>query len=168
MVMRHELTVELIERQMARILTENPDLQDDEESRLITLESETDGVEALRSLVKDMMVADAFASGLAGMIEDMEARKARFVKRVTTYRALIERIMSAADISKLPLPEATLSLRPSPPRVVIANEAAIPDEYWRTKREPNKTAIKDALRDGVTIPGAFLSNGEPALSVRMT
>lgn len=166
--MRHELTVELIERQMARILTENPDLQDDEESRLITLESETDGVEALRSLVKDMMVADAFASGLAGMIEDMEARKARFVKRVTTYRALIERIMSAADISKLPLPEATLSLRPSPPRVVIANEAAIPDEYWRTKREPNKTAIKDALRDGVTIPGAFLSNGEPALSVRMT
>ena len=166
--MRHDLTTALIERQMARILTENPDLQDDEESRLITLESETDGVEALRSLVKDMMVADAFASGLAGMIEDMEARKARFVKRVTTYRALIERIMSAADISKLPLPEATLSLRPSPPRVVIANEAAIPDEYWRTKREPNKTAIKDALRDGVTIPGAFLSNGEPALSVRMT
>lgn len=166
--MRHELTVELIERQMARILTENPDLQDDEESRLITLESETDGVEALRSLVKDMMVADAFASGLAGMIEDMEARKARFVKRVTTYRALIERIMSAADISKLPLPEATLSLRPSPQRVVIANEAVIPDEYWRVKREPNKTAIKDALRDGVTIPGAFLSNGEPALSVRMT
>lgn len=166
--MRHDLTVQLIERQMARILTENPDLQDDEESRLITLESETDGVGALRSLVKDMMVADAFASGLAGMIEDMEARKARFVKRVTTYRALIERIMSAADISKLPLPEATLSLRPSPQRVVIANEAAIPDEYWRTKREPNKTAIKDALRDGVTIPGAFLSNGEPALSVRMT
>lgn len=166
--MRHDLTTALIERQMARILTENPGLMDDEESRLITLESETDGVEALRSLVKDMMVADAFASGLAGMIEDMEARKARFVKRVTTYRALIERIMSAADISKLPLPEATLSLRPSPQRVVIANEAAIPDEYWRTKREPNKTAIKDALRDGVTIPGAFLSNGEPALSVRMT
>lgn len=166
--MRHELSVELIERQMARILTENPGLMEDEESRLITLESETDGVEALRSLVKDMMVADAFASGLTGMIEDMEARKARFVKRVTTYRALIERIMSAADISKLPLPEATLSLRPSPPRVVIANEAVIPEPYWRTKREPNKTAIKDALRDGVTIPGCFLSNGEPALSVRMT
>lgn len=166
--MRHDLTVGLIERQMARILTENPGLADDEESRLITLESETDGVEALRSLVKDMMVADAFASGLTGMIEDITKRRDRYVRRVTTYRALIERIMAAADIHKLPLPEATLSLRPSPARVVIANEEAIPDEFWRVTRAPDKTAIKAALKDGTSIPGAFLSNGEPALSVRFT
>lgn len=166
--MRHDLTVSLIERQMARLLTENPGLMDDDESRLITLESETDGMEALRTLVKDMMTADAFASGLEATIEQMQSRKDRYVKRVQAYRALIERVMAAAELTKIPLPEATLSMRPSPARVVIANEAAIPDEFWRTTRAPDKTKIKEALKDGATIAGAFLSNQEPSLTVRFT
>jgi hypothetical protein len=74
--------------------------------------------------------------------------------------------MMAADLSKVPLPEATLSLRPGPPKVVIGAENEIPAEYFRHEIKPNISAIKDALKAGKTVPGASLSNGAPSLTVR--
>jgi hypothetical protein len=166
--MRLHLEAAHIERIMRSLLTEVPEMADDEELRLDTLTGMTNGEETLRQIVRLMTEADAFASGLEATIETMKARKDRFAKQVNTYRALIQRIMEAAEVSKVPLPEATLSLRPSPARVIIANEKELPPEYLRTRVEPDKTAIKEALKAGALIPGAFLSNSEPSLSVRMS
>jgi len=166
--MRYDLALTRLEAICDRIRHDFPELEDDDLLRLDTLDGETDAKAILRKLVEDMSEADAYACGIEAHIENMAKRKARYVRRVEYHRALIDRVMDAIGQTKVELDIATLSKRPAPTRVVIADEEAIPDTYWRTKREPNKTAIKDALRDGVTIPGAFLSNGEPALSVRMT
>lgn len=166
--MRIDIETAHIERVMRSLMAEVPEMADDEELRLHTLEGMANGEETLRQIVRLMAEADASASGLDATIETMKARRDRFVKQVGTYRSFIQRIMEAAEVSKVPLPEATLSLRPSPARVVISDETALPAAYLRTRTEPNKAAIKDALLADTEVPGAFLSNGEPSLSVRMS
>lgn len=166
--MRPDLDIPRIEAIATRLRSEFPELADDETLRFDTIDGEAPLTEVLRHIVRQMAEADAYASGLDATIETMKARRDRFIKRVEYCRAMVERVMVAADQTKIPLPEATLSLRPSPPKVVIANDKIIPPEFLKTTIAPDKTAIRDALKDGQTIPGAFLSNGEPALSVRFT
>jgi hypothetical protein len=50
--------------------------------------------------------------------------------------------------------------------VIITNEGAIPNDYFRIKYEANKTAIKAALEAGETIEGATLSNGGTTIQIR--
>lgn len=50
---------------------------------------------------------------------------------------------------------ANISFRTSE-KTVIDNEAEIPDEYWRVKREPDLAAIKAAIKAGIEIEGAHL------------
>jgi hypothetical protein len=76
------------------------------------------------------------------------------------------KVMEAANLSKLVLPAATLSLRPTGPAVRILDDKKIPEAYWRVKREPNLVAIKAALLDGELVAGATLSNGGQTLAIR--
>lgn len=166
--MRTDIEIPRIEAIAERLRAEFPELADDEVLRFDTLDGEAPVSEVLRHIVREMAVADAFASGLAGMIEDMGKRKDRFVNRVSYCRAMIERVMAALDVSKITLPEATLSIRPGPPKVVIGAENELPAEFFRHEIRPNLSAIRDALKAGTAVPGASLSNGAPSLSVRMS
>ena len=49
--------------------------------------------------------------------------------------------------------------------VVIIDEALIPDEYVRIKKEPDKTKIGVALRQCVDVPGAVLKNSASVLRI---
>ena len=46
-----------------------------------------------------------------------------------------------------------------PESVEITDEATIPDEYIKVIKEPMKTAIKEAIKAGKTVPGAALTKG---------
>jgi hypothetical protein len=166
--MRIDLDVKQVEYLMRNLMAEVPELAEDEALRLDTLEGNTEGVEVLRKIVVAMAEADAMASGLQATIEQLTERQDRFARKVNGYRSLIQRIMQAADVSKVPLPEATLSMRPGVAKVIITDEDAIPAEFKVTKTEVSRSLLKEALRDGVTVDGAFLSNGEPSLSVRVS
>jgi hypothetical protein len=82
-------------------------------------------------------------------------------------RNLMLRLLQAAHLKKLEMPEATLSVRLGVPRVVIVDETEIPDEFCRIKKEPDKTKIKAALSEFKPVPGATLSNAEDGLTVRV-
>ena len=76
------------------------------------------------------------------------------------------RILQAAELKKVELPEATLSQRNSPPQLVgNVDPELLPDDLCRIKREPNKTAIKEALLKGDLVPGMYLSNSPPSLTI---
>ena len=75
-------------------------------------------------------------------------------------------MLQLARLRKLELPAATLSLRNGTPRVIITDEAAIPDALCRFKREPDKAAIKTTIQDGGYVAGATLSNAEETISIR--
>lgn len=163
---RIHLDADNVRRQVEAMLLEFPELREDEQLRLDSIEAETEATEILDRLVGYVRDAETMEAATADRIGKLKARKDACERRADGYRQLIHRIMDAAGIRKMQLPEATLSIRPAGPAVRVLDEAAIPDEFWRVKREPNKTAIKAALLDGVAVPGVTLSNSADTLSVR--
>jgi hypothetical protein len=143
-----------------------PDLAEDEELKRYVIEHGTDFKPALEACLAAMREAESLAEGIYGRIKTLDDRANRMERKADAMRALMQKILEHAQASKFVLPEATLSLRQIPPSVVIADEAQIPVDYLRIKSEPDKTAIKKALLDGVEVPGACLSNGGISLSVR--
>ena len=65
------------------------------------------------------------------------------------------------------LAEGTVSLRNGPPKVIITNESEIPVDFWRVRREPDKSKIGAALKAHEFVPGAVLSNPEMSLTIRV-
>ena len=148
------------------MLTAYPDLVDDEELRLDTLEGETDFNRIMSRLVRVRNEKLAAADGLAGYIGDLSERKARQVRGAEGVKALMLSLMSVADLPKLVLPEATISITKARETVMIIDADALPQGYFATVRQPDKKAIGDALKAGEAIPGAALETGEPGLMVR--
>ena len=56
-----------------------------------------------------------------------------------------------------------LSLAKGQDKVVIDNEAELPEECIRIKREPDRVFIKSELRAGKDVPGAHLEEGKPVV-----
>jgi hypothetical protein len=97
---------------------------------------------------------------------EIKERRDRFDRRVEFNREVIRQLMEMADIRKLELALGTISVSNKPKSVVIINEEKIPENYFRIKREPNKTELKAALEAGETIEGVTLSNGGTTIQIR--
>jgi hypothetical protein len=61
---------------------------------------------------------------------------------------------------------SSVSFKALPPSVIVVNEAELPDEFVKIERKPNKTAIGNALKAGMQVPGASLSNGGETIQIR--
>lgn len=158
----------IIKMQIDQLILAYPELAEDEILRADMLEAETELHAFLRLIERKREDAVALLRGLESVVEDAKQRLARFDRREKAMRHLLFSAMQWADLHKIEMPEATLSIRQGTPKVVITDEAAIPAEYMRVKKEPDKTLIKAALADGFTnVPGATMSNAEPTLSVRV-
>jgi len=146
-----------------------PNIWDEDDEVLLadSLEGETHLHEFLAVVVARMCDADAFAVGLNAMLNDLKERRDRFNDRYEAMRTLAFKVMTAADVRKLELAQATLSIRAGQPKVIVTDEAALPENCIRIKREPDKIAIKEHLARGEPISGAELSNAEPTLAVRV-
>ncbi len=140
----------------------------DEETARDTIEGETDLHGAIAGVVDLLTEAETMSAGLAVTIEKFEARKARYDARIGFLRSAIEQAMVIGEITKpLELPTCTLSLGRRAPGLVITDEASIPAEFWKPQDPAlDKAAIKAALKDKKTVPGAVLSNGSVSLTVR--
>jgi len=156
-------------RQIELLRLRYPKIWDEDDEVLLAdmLEGETSIKEFLAFTVARMCEAEAFAVGINALINDLKERRDRFNDRYEAMRTLAYRIMTAADVRKLELAQATLSIRASTPKVIITDEAALPEHCIRVKREPDKVMIKELISQGVPISGAEMSNAEPVLSVRI-
>ena len=97
----------------------------------------------------------------------MQERLSRIEHRADKKRELVTSVMERADIKKLAEPDFTASLRASPPAVVVTDEGQIPQAYWKPQPPKlDRQGISTALKSGVAVPGALLSNPEMVLSVR--
>jgi len=50
--------------------------------------------------------------------------------------------------------------------VIITNEKALADEWFRIKKNPNLEKIGKALHSGEIVDGAELSNPKPQITIR--
>ena len=168
--MSHRLDPTFVRSQIELLRISHPGIWDDGDEQLLAdmLEAETGLYEFLITLMRRALIDDdAVVRGTEAIMADMKARRVRYELRIEAARTLAFKLMQQADVRKIELPIATLSIRAGQVRVVVTDEAAIPDEYCRIKREPNKPIIKEHIEQGINVPGAELSNAEPTLAVRV-
>ena len=159
-----ELGIHLRLRQRIQELFPNTD----EETLTDTIEGLTRLDEVLAEVVRSTLHDEALAEALKARISGMRARLDRLEAGAETKRAAIAAAMSDAQMRIFTMPEATVSLRDLPPKLVVTDEDAIPEAYW--KPQPSKLdrrELTDALKAGASLPGAVLGNGGVTLAVRV-
>ena len=157
---------ELIRRQIENLKVLHADLFEDEEAWLLSLESETDMSALLTQIIRRIEDSKAMVVGTKDRADELAERRKRFEARIESLRDLAFKIMDAADIAKLELPIATLSLRTVPPSVVITDEDSLPDVVCKFERKPDKAKIKEMLSTS-EIAGASMTNGGRTLSIKV-
>ena len=161
------LDPQIIHHQIANLLVSFPELAEDEDSWSMALASETELDELLTKLIAMIEDSNVLIDGTAIRMEELKARQDRFKRRIEAFRALIFKLMEAAEIKKRELPLGTLSIRAGTPKVIITDPLEVPVTFCRTEVSPDKKKIKEALELGFDVPGAVMSNGEASLSVRV-
>lgn len=160
------LEVEDVIKQISALKLEFPQLDDDEELLADTLEGETDLHRVVEKLVTQVREHDMLAEALAARIGMIRERQTRATMRMNFYRGLIHRLLTHTGVKSVPTVEGKVSVVNAPDRVIITDEAAIPEEFMRIKKEPDKSAIKTALKSGKHISGATISNGGTTITIR--
>jgi hypothetical protein len=139
---------------------------DEDDSDFATLiESECDVLERLRRIIRAARHAEAQSKALAEMQAEMRERKARFEKKADGLRAAVRWALGELGMKRLEAPDFTATLGSGKPKVIVTDDAALPDSLCRIKREPDKTALLAALQAGPVV-GAELGNAEPVITVR--
>lgn len=156
----------IVKQQITALKLAYPDIADDEDDWSLSLETETEFDALLERVVCVMRESASMAGGIAGRIAELEIRQGRYERRELAMRTLAFKLMQHAEVQKRELPEATLSIRKGVPKVIITDDASIPDNLCRIRREPDKSKIREHLTNGEPVMGAELSNAEPSLSVR--
>lgn len=162
------LDVQMLERELGNLLTAYPELKDDSELRTDMIEGSTAAFDVLDRIVAQAQDAGAVVIGIKMIIDGLSSRKASAERRQEAMRSLALRIMQAAELQKVTLARATLSVRTGVPGVQLVDEAVIPDAFWKVTRTPDKAAIKEALKAGDDVPGAVLGNAAPGLTIRVS
>jgi hypothetical protein len=153
-------------REINALLADYPQLAEDEELFRDTLEGNTRFNEIMDRLLGEMRDNEMLAEAAAQRIGKVRERQTRMTHRVQFYRGLMHRLLSLTGLKSVALGEAKISVCKLQDTVVIIDENVITDEYLIVKKEPNKTAIKKALKEGKHVPGAALSNGGETIMVR--
>lgn len=113
----------------------------------------------------------AYILGLKSFIEQVEAEQDRLsdihqkmVNRFESLKAYLKHEMEAMGISKIEsnaAPFVKIGIKKNPPKVVMDDPKAIPEEYVSEQMSfvYDKAGIKKALQSGADVPGAHLEAG---------
>lgn len=170
---RLHLDAATIERQVSDLLASYPELADDEALKADAIEGETDATAFLsrvaRAIRSEEAMADAIKDAAKAVAVDFGKRHAAAEKRAEGLRALAYRILTAAKPNgPVRLPEATMSLAAVPSRLVIEDEADIPDGFFKHEmvRKLDRDALKQFVDGGKTVAGTKMSDPSTRLNVR--
>jgi len=89
----------------------------------------------------------------------LQTRAQRLDKRAALLRDYLHQQMQIIGLNHASDSRISVDLKKNPPSVRVDTPDRIPEEYCRVipeRREPDKTAIKTALKSGITIPGCAL------------
>lgn len=112
----------------------------------------------LRNLAADEVSLDT-------EIERLKSRRDQVARQRERLRTYVRQCMEHAGITKVQCPAFSIALADKQPHVVIESLDALPAEFVRTKREPDKAAILRAFKaHGECVPGARI---EQATSLRI-
>jgi hypothetical protein len=154
------------ERLRKELLERFPELSSDEEALSDTLSGESDLPDITAQIIRSALEDERIMDGLIGHIDRLQIRRKRLEYRAARKRALALYAMTEGNLPPITQPDFSAHIGRSRGKVIITDEEALVLEFVRLKREPDKKAIGDALRNGNAVEGATLSNPEPTLTVR--
>lgn len=159
----HELTLHEYLREQLR--SQFPEA--DEETLADTLEGLTSLPEMLAALARSSLEDQSLGAALRQRLDDMRSRLQRLEHSVDAKRKVLASVMERAQLRKLTEPDFTLSLRQTPPGLVVQDEAAVPADYWKPQpARLDRQQLLSRLKAGFEVPGASLGNGGVTVSVR--
>ncbi len=149
-----------------KLLTVYPDLAEAPETLQDTLEGITKLDDQIVAAMRWIMGREDDAEAIGKRIEKLMARKRRLEEGARSGRGVILHAMQEGGLKKIVAPDFSLSVRQTKPKIVITDEAAVPDHLCKIERTPSKTMIADELAAGRDVPGAQKGNAAPFLVVR--
>ncbi len=139
----------------------------DEETLRDTLEGMTNLTDMLGAVLRSQLDDLDLTAALRARIADMQERLARIDVRAAKKRELVISTMERADIRKITEADFTVSLRPTPPPLVLVDEKEIPEDFWKPQpAKLDRQGLIAALKAGSDVPGATLGNSALTISVR--
>lgn len=153
----------------SRLLSEDPDLANDEAQLVTLLGSECEDLtEIEHRLARAIVTASAMAEMAESMADNLLERRDRYKRRVMQYKAALLGILDATGERRAEFPDCTISTRAGPPAVIVTDETSIPERFIRTEvsRRIDKAGLLAVLRAGEIVEGALLSNPMPSITVR--
>ena len=140
----------------------------DEETLKGTLEGLSQLPELIEAVIRSSLEDEVFIQGIKARIEEMQARLARFRLRKEKKRSLVSWAMEKAAMEKIQAPEFSIFMRLSPPHLEISDEEKIPGEFFvPLAPRLDRSGLIAALKRGVPINGAYLAEGQAAITVRV-
>jgi hypothetical protein len=135
----------------------------------------TDTMEAMVGDVREKAVnVGLHIKNLRSDVEQLEGVKAEFDARIKAakkqlefYEGYLDANMQKAGLTEVKSDYCQIKYKALPPIVEITGE--VPDQYMRVipeKREPDKVAIKDAIKSGFALPFAAMITGRIKLEVK--
>ncbi len=132
-----------------------------DEALRIVQEIEGSFQDKCRNIAAYIKNLQADADAIKSAQDAMDKRRKSITAKADRMRAFLLTGMKLAGVNRVEFPEFVVSHKLNPEAVRIVDGAIIPPEYLRqAEPEPNKTAIKDALKKGAVIPGCTLERGE--------
>src|SRR5690606_4303756 len=118
---------------------------DAEDAELLadTIEGQTSLFELIDRVIAALEEDQLLLAGLKARVEELQGRESRIKRRLELRRALIEKAMDIAEMRTMQRPLATVTLSARKPQLSIADESAIPADFWKTgKPTLDRAALK--------------------------
>ena len=151
------------------LLRQFPELSEDAKALADSLEGVSSFKEAVARVMDMIFEDEMLIVGIGNRMVDLTDRSDRLTLRIEKMRAALAQALERAGERKITLPECTVSLAAVPGKVIIIDESLIPDRFMvhpeAPPPRPDKQTLARALKEGIEVAGATLSNG--GLTVRL-
>jgi hypothetical protein len=160
------LDAQFVKAEIAKLIEAYPELSEDETLRTDMIEAETDAHRLIERAFEERQSAETMAGAIKAREIAMAERRGRCERKSDAMKRLIRSVMKAANLDKLTLTEATISITKPRTSVNVTALDELPQGFFKLTRQADKTALKSALEKGETVPGAELAQGEPGITFR--
>ena len=137
-----------------RLLADFPGLAEDDTALLDTLSGIDDIEEQCLAVLRNAIEREAHAKALGELIDGMVARRRRLEEGAKNLRAAVLDAMQKAKMPGIRAPDMSVSLSAGKPRLVILDDAAVPETLCKIERKPDRKAITEWLGelDPMSVP----------------
>ena len=94
--------------------------------------------------------------------QQLAERRKAIEKRAASLKEYLKTNMELSGIHKIECPWFVVSIAQNPEAVIVDDEEAIPRDYFKeipVSYQLDKSLLKQAIKDGFTVPGARLTRG---------